>query len=62
MPDAMSVPLWVIALVLAAFAPFAARVLASTLEQRARDRSRRILAPLAAADGGRQPEGSVDDD
>jgi hypothetical protein len=48
------VPLWVVALVLAALAPFAAKVLASTLEQRGRERSRRILAAKPTAT---QPRG-----
>jgi len=43
MRDAMSLPLWVVALVLAAVAPLVARGLASAFERRARDRSKRIL-------------------
>lgn len=48
MRGAMSLPLWTIALVLAAVAPFAARALASALERRAHERGKRILAQRPA--------------
>ena len=51
MRGALPVPLWVVALVLAALAPFAARMLSSTLEQRSRNRSRRILGSRSAVTG-----------
>jgi len=44
MRGAMPLPLWAIALVLAALAPFAAKVLASMFERRSRERTRRLLA------------------
>jgi hypothetical protein len=40
---ASPVPLWAVALVLAALAPFAAASLATTFEQHSRARSRRLL-------------------
>ncbi|HVJ89844.1 MAG TPA: hypothetical protein VM580_08565 [Labilithrix sp.] len=39
----MPLPLWAVALVFAALAPFAAKALASTFERRARARSKRLL-------------------
>jgi hypothetical protein len=44
----LGLPLWVIALVLAAFAPFCARAWGTTLERRVRERSVRLLAGLGA--------------
>ncbi len=44
MRGAMPLPLWAIALVLAAIAPFAAKALASTFERRSRARTKRLLA------------------
>lgn len=44
---ATSLPLWSVALVLAAIAPFIAKVVASTFERRARTRSKRLLAGAA---------------
>ena len=44
MRGAMPLPLWAVALVLAALAPFAAKVLASMFERRSRERTRRLLA------------------
>ena len=43
MRGAMPLPLWVIALVLAAIAPLAARALALAFERRARLRSKQVL-------------------
>ena len=48
----MPLPLWAIALVLAAIAPFLAKVLASTFERRSRERSTRVLGRL---EEGREP-------
>jgi len=44
MRGSMPVPLWVIALVLAAAAPLAARALATFFERRGKERSARILS------------------
>ncbi len=44
MRGAMPLPLWAVALVFAALAPFVAKVLASTFERRSRERTRRLLA------------------
>jgi hypothetical protein len=44
MRGAMPLPLWAIALVLAALAPFVAKVLANVFERRSRARSKRLLA------------------
>jgi len=44
MRGAMPLPLWVVALVLAAIAPFVAKTLASMFEHRSRERSKRLLA------------------
>ena len=46
MRGAMSLPLWAVALALAAIAPFAAKMLAGAFEHRSRERSRRILGAL----------------
>jgi hypothetical protein len=43
MRGAMPLPLWVVALVLATLAPFAAKMLASTFERRSRQRSQQLL-------------------
>jgi hypothetical protein len=43
MRGVMPLPLWVIALVLAAIAPLVARALASAFERRARTRGKRVL-------------------
>ncbi|MBX3261412.1 MAG: hypothetical protein KIS78_23295 [Labilithrix sp.] len=48
MRGAMSLPLWSVALVLAAVAPFVARALASAFERRAHERTKRILAQRPA--------------
>jgi hypothetical protein len=47
MGGAMPLPLWVVALVLAAVAPLVARALASVFERRSHERSARVLAQLA---------------
>ncbi len=47
MPSATGLPLWAIALALAVLAPFAARALATLLEERVRARSRRALGGSA---------------
>lgn len=43
MRGAMPLPLWVVALVLAMLAPFAAKMLAFMFERRSRQRSRQLL-------------------
>jgi hypothetical protein len=43
MRGALPLPLWAVALVLAALAPLMAKALASMLERRSRERSARIL-------------------
>lgn len=43
MQGAMSLPVWSIALVLAAGAPFGAKALAVLFERRSRERSQRLL-------------------
>lgn len=43
MRGATPLPLWAVALVLAALAPFAARIVANAFERAARMRSRRLL-------------------
>ena len=44
MRGAMSLPLWVVALVFAAIAPLVAKALASMFERHSRERSKRVLA------------------
>jgi hypothetical protein len=46
MRDVMSLPLWSIALVLAAVAPYLAHLLASHFQRRARERSTRLLRSI----------------
>jgi hypothetical protein len=43
MHGAMTLPIWVVALFLAAIAPFAAKFLAAAFERWARERSRQIV-------------------
>lgn len=43
MQGAMSLPVWVVALVLAGAAPFGAKALAVLFQRRSRERSRRLL-------------------
>jgi hypothetical protein len=51
----MTVPLWVVALVLATLAPFAAKALAASFERWSRERSRQILMRAQSS------EGAIDD-
>ena len=51
MHGALGLPLWAIALVLAAVAPVCARAWASVAERRARVRSARVLAKLVLPRG-----------
>jgi len=55
MHSAMPLPIWVLALVLAALAPLLAKLLASTFERRARARSVHLLSTV-------QPPTSDDED
>jgi hypothetical protein len=41
----MSVPLWAVGLIIAAFAPFIVRVIADALEARARKRTEAMIKP-----------------
>jgi hypothetical protein len=56
---AMSLPVWVGALALAAIAPFLAKALGSMFETRSRERSKRLLAgagAVMASDGAEAPD------
>jgi hypothetical protein len=46
MHSLLGLPLWAVALVIAAFVPFAARAWGSMVERRVRQRSVRLLVPL----------------
>jgi len=52
----MTVPVWAIALGIAAVAPFAARALATTFERHARAKSRRIVEGAQRHDNGGERE------
>jgi hypothetical protein len=51
MVGAMPLPLWSVALVLAAIAPLAAKALASLFERLSHDKSRRLLSRRAESNG-----------
>jgi hypothetical protein len=50
MSGAMPLPLWVVALVLAAVAPAVAKTMANVFERRARERSRQILLTVTPSE------------
>jgi hypothetical protein len=55
-----SLPLWAVALVLAALAPFGAKLLVSMFERHARQRSRRVLTALGGIPDRRGPPRATD--